>query len=401
MLAGVDAVNYVGSPEGKNALGSKVAFQGMIDEYGTEEALVNSDGERHAAFRAMVHKGYAREALTGRYGKVLDIIDAWLNTHWRSGFRVSAVKSLQELVIDELSVVFADMLLFDNIDHIRTQIHWATNVHLLKRWPRMSLRLPKYRRAKARMVADASRIARIFEARADAAPGGVTGARLFDDLIAACRQHPDIMTEHDLPMNLFGPFLGGMDTASNTIASILCTLARHPDYRMRVESEADHLFSAGTPDEVTLFQKTPFLQAIVKESMRLYPSVPVLMRHALRDFEFAGQRIHRGQSLMIATCVAQMSDAYFVEPTTFNPYRFIGPERIQVPAGVLAPFGRGHHLCMGKRVAEVLIPLTVARIAHRKSYELADPTYQLKKRFSYGVELAADLQLVAGCSRGG
>jgi hypothetical protein len=56
---------------------------------------------------------------------------------------------------------------------------------------------------------------------------------------------------------------------------------------------------------------------------------------------------------------------------------------------------------MGKRIAEVLIPLTAARVVHRTSYELADPAYQLRNRFSYGVELAADLKLLAGASRNG
>lgn len=399
VLAGAGAVNFVGSPEGKDALESKSAFGGMIGEYGTEEALVNSDGDRHAEFRKMVHRGYSRRAADGRYGKLTEAIDRWLDTYWSVGTTVSVVNRLQELVIDQLSIVFADMLLFSDIGHIKTQIHWSTNVHLLKRWPKIALRLPRYQTAKARMMADASRIASIFKARADAAPDGVTGARLFDDLIAANKQHPEIMTDHDLPMNLFGPFLGGMDTASNTIGAVLCVLASYPEFRAEVEAEAVELFSDGTPDEAKLFQTTPFLDAVVKESMRLYPSVPVLMRHAKSAFDFAGYHVAQGQPLMIATCVSQLSGEYFADPLVFNPYRFIGPERVEVPTGVLAPFGRGHHLCMGKRIAEVLIPLTAARVVHRKSFELADPDYRLKNRFSYGVELATDLQLLAGSSR--
>lgn len=399
VLAGIDAVNFVGSPEGKNALGSKDAFQGMISEYGTDEALVNADGERHAEFRKMVHKGYSREALTGRYGKVIDVIDTWLNSHWTPGATIPIVTKMQELIIDELSVAFADMLLFDDIEHIRTQIHWSTNVHLLKRWPKIALRLPRYQRAKARLIADAIRITAIFEERGKANPNGIAGARLFDDLIAANDQQPDLMTKHDLPMNLFGPFLGGMDTASNTVAAILGVLARYPAHLAKVAAEANSLFSNGTPDEDTLFATTPFLQAVVKESMRLYPSVPVLMRHARCNFSFEGHHIPEGRQIMVATCVAHLSEEFFAHPTTFDPYRFIGPDRPAIPAGALAPFGRGHHLCMGRRIAEVLIPLTVARIVHQREYGLADTAYQLKNRFSYGVELAADLQLVAGSSR--
>lgn len=399
VLAGSNAVNFVGSPRGKKALESKTAFSGMIREYGTEEALVNADGDRHTQFRNMMHRGYSQQALVGRYQKLIAIIDSWMDKYWGAGATIDAVERLQELVIDLLSIIFADMLLFNDINHIRTQVHWSTNVHLLKRWPKAVLRLPAYRRANARLMADASRFAQIFAARAAAAPNGITGARLFDDLIAANKEHPDIMKNDDLPMNLFGPFLGGMDTASNTIAAILCVLARHNGYLIKVQSEADDLFSGSTIDETLLFQKTPFLGAVIKESMRLYPSVPVLMRHARCDFEFDGYRIPQSQAIIVATCVSQMSETYFSAPMTFDPHRFIDPTESQLPPGVLSPFGRGHHLCMGKRIAEVLIPLAAARVVHRTSFELADPAYRLENRFSYGVELAADLELLAGPSR--
>jgi cytochrome P450 len=401
VLAGLDAVNFVGSPEGKDSLESKPSWVGMVAEYGTEDTLVAADGELHTQYRNMMHRGYSRQALNARYDRLIETIDAWLNAYWAPGSIVAAVRRLQELIISELSITFADQLLFDDVDHIQTQVHWATNVHLLKRWPRFVLQLPKYRRAKARLMADASRVAEIFIARSKAAPDGVTGARLFDDLIAANKQYPDVLTGHDLPMTLFGPFLGGMDTASNTIAAILYALASNPECAKEVEREADNLFSDGTPDESTLFEKTPFLDAVIKESMRVYPSVPALMRHARHDFDFGGYGIQRGEPLMIATCVSWMSEPFFTDPQTFDPYRFIGEDRVRVPSGAFSPWGRGHHLCMGKRIAEVLIPLTVARIVNRKSYRLADHGYRLKNRFSYGVDLATDLHLRADASRNG
>ena len=400
VLAGVDAVTFVGSPDGKANLESKPSWIGMIAEYDCESALVSEDGERHAQFREMMHRGYSRQSLDGRYGRIVEIIDEWLDRHWQPGATVSAVERLQELIIDEISIAIADQLLFDaGIDHIRTQVHWATNVHLLKRWPTLVLRLPKYQRAKTRLMADARRFTDMFKARSEASGGITTGARLFDDLIEANKKYPDVLTDHDLPMNLYGPFLAGLDTASNTIAAILGLLAAHPSYLHRVQHEADDLFGAGTPDETTLFQKTPFLEAVVKETMRRYPSVPALMRNAARDFVFDGHQIRHGEQVMIATCASQMSEKYFAAPQTFDPNRFFGDDQVKVPSGALTPYGRGHHMCMGKRISEILIPLTVAIILHRKEFQLSDPQYTLKDRFGYGVDLALNLQIQAGPSR--
>lgn len=398
VLTGVEAVTFVGSTEGKDCLESKPSWIGMIAEYGCESSLVSDDGDLHAQFREMMHRGYSRQSLVGRYGRIIEVIDDWLDTHWRSGTRVDAVGRLQELIIDEISIAIADQLLFDGIDHIRTQVHWSTNVHLLKRWPAIVLRAPKYQRAKSRLMADARRITEMFQARSE--PGGaeVPSARLFDDLIAANRKYPDVLTDHDLPLNLYGPFLAGMDTASNTVAAILAVLAGNPDWQANVAREADDLFSDGIPDETALFQKTAFLDGVVRETMRLYPSVPALMRHARKDFRFRGFAIPQGAHIMIGSCVSQMSAEYFPDPLTFNPTRFADPQ-LRVPSGAFAPFGRGHHLCIGKRIAEVLIPLTVARIVHRKFFGLDKAGYTLQHRFAYGVDLALDLRLRAGPTR--
>lgn len=400
VLADAEAVAFVGSREGKDVLESRPSWVGMIAEYGTDRALVSEDGDLHAQFREMMRRGYAPQSLDGRYERVVQIIDAWIDRHLRPGAPMSAVARLQELMIDEISIAIADQLLFDSIDHIRTQVHWSTNVHLLKRWPALMLRLPKYRNAKALLMADAKRITDIFMQRSgtDAATG--SGARLFDDLIEANKRRPDLMTDHDLPMNLFGPFLGGMDTASNTVASVLYTLAQHPDVLARAQREADALYDTGDAvDARALADRAPYFDALVKETMRLYPSVPALMRHARKDFAFHGHSIARGEQVMIATCVPQMSDEYFSNPFTFNPGRFCGDNPTPLGPGVYSPFGRGHHMCIGKRIAEILIPLTVSRIVYRTEYAMADPKYRLRGRFAYGVDLALNMKVRGNAQR--
>jgi cytochrome P450 len=397
-LTGIDAVTFVGSTEGKQSLESRPSWIGMIAEYGCERSLVSDDGDTHAQFRAMMHRGYSRQSLDNRYGRIIEVIDTWLDRHWRPGSKVAAVERLQELILDEISIAIADQLLFEDIDYIRTQIHWATNVHLLKRWPTIVLRLPKYQRARALLMADARRIAEMFKARSESGVDNTSTARLFDDLIRANKMNPELLTDHDLPLNLYGPFLAGMDTASNTVGAVLAVLSGHPSWLGQVTQEADELFADGIPDEDALFRKTRYLDGVVRETMRLYPSVPALMRHARTDFEFAGYKITQGAQIIIGTCVPQMSADYFTEPLTFDPTRWTD-QNLKIPSGAFSPFGRGHHMCMGKRIAEVLIPLTVARIAHSRSFRLEDPRYTLKNRFAYGVDLAADLCLRPGIGR--
>lgn len=400
VLSGTDAVAFVGSAEGRDSLESKPSWIGMIAEYGSDKSLVSDDGDMHAQFREMMRRGYSPQSLDGRYARIVRVIDDWIDRYLTSGSVIHAVPKLQELIIDEISIAIADQILFENIDHIRTQVHWSTNVHLLKRWPAAVLKLPKYQRAKARLMADANRITEIFMERSNHASAHGSGARLFDDLIEAHKQRPDLMTDYELPLNLFGPFLAGMDTASNTVAAVLYTIVANTECWDQVRGEADDLFSTDEPiTSEALFQQGKYLNATVKETMRLFPSVPALMRHARRDFEFLGHAISQGDQVMIGTCVPQMSETYFKDPLRFDPSRFMGDDRTHLRPGVYSPFGRGHHMCIGKRIAEVLVPLTVARIVHRKNYHLADPRASLGGRYGYGVDLALNIDIRAGTTR--
>ncbi|MEH3130471.1 MAG: cytochrome P450 [Mycolicibacterium neoaurum] len=399
VLAGIDAVTFVGSREGKANLESGPSWIGMIGEYGSDKALVAADGDAHTAFREMMQRGYSRRSLDGRYDRIVHVIDSWIDANLQPGALLDAVPRLQELIIDEISIAIADQILFHGIDHIRTQIHWSTNVHLLKRWPAAMLKLPKYRRAKACLMADADRITRLFLDRSGRAEAQGSGARLFDDLIAAHKQRPDLMTDYELPLNLYGPFLAGMDTASNTVAAVLYNVLADSNTLDTVRGEVDRLFDANDSINGDIVAgHAPYLEATVKETMRLCPSVPALMRHATRDFTFADHLVRSGEQVMIATCVPQMSPEYFEHPFEFKPQRFLR-DQTHLPSGAYSPYGRGHHLCIGKRIAEVLIPLTVARLLYRKNFRFEDPGFALKGRYTYGVDLALSMNIRAGSTR--
>lgn len=401
VLAGPDASSFVGSALGRASLHSRPSWIKLVGEYGADKAVVSDDGELHTQLREMMRRGYSRQSLDGRYMRIVDVIDAWLDEHWPPGTELQAVAQLQELIVNEISIAIADEILFEDIDHIRTQVHWATNVHLLGRWPRVMLRLPKYQRSLNTLMTDAQRITAAFKERAHSPAAQGSNARLFDDLIQANKAHPDLMNDHELPVNIYAPFLAGMDTASNTVAALLYLLLAHPDSHRAVLAESDELFAPNTViDHQLLLHATPYLNAFIKEAMRMYPTVPILMRHALTDFEFAGYRIPKGEPVMVATVVPQLSAEFFSDPFNFDPTRFLDSENRshQLP-GVYSPWGRGPHTCLGKRIAEILMPLTVARIVHRRHYRLADAHYVLEDRYSYGVDLALNLQLYAESSR--
>lgn len=396
VLAGPDAAMFVGSAEGRECLESKPSWSRMIAEYGADKSVVSDDGDLHTWFRDLMRHGYSRHALDGRYDRLIEIIDDWLADGWQPGSVVPAVKSVQRIVIRQISIAVADRVFFDDVDQLRTLVHWSTNVCLLGRWPTFMLKLPRYRSAKARMHAIAQELLTVFRARSDDGQIDDFGRRLLDDLVEANRTHPDKMTDYELPLNLFVPFMAGLDTASNTISTILYLLTQRPDLYETVTAEADRLFALPELNEEALFEATPVLNAVLKETMRLYPSVPVLMRHARTDFVYKGHPIRAGERVMIATSVPHFMPSFFPDPHLFDPGRYLDGRKEHLQPGAYSPFGRGHHLCMGKRIAEVIIPLTVARIVHQRRFTVSDDNFSLTDNFAYGVDLALNLNLGVG-----
>lgn len=398
VLAGTEASMLPGTAEGRDCLYSMPSWEGVYGAFGAENAVIGNDGESHARFRDIMRHGYSRHALDGRYDQIVAVIDDWLDRYCPVGQLIPAVTTIQRLSVAEVGVAVAGAPFFDDVDDLRTHIHWITNVHLLKRWPGWMLKLPKFLKAKAIMEKNAAETLAFFRARPPMADDDF-GRRLLDDLVAANREDPDFMADRELPFNLFIPFMAGLDTTSNTIAAVLYVLWRRPDIYREVLAEADRLFALDSIDEASLFESIPVLDGCVKETMRMFPSVPVLMRHARRDFTFAGYRIEAEEPIMIATCVPHFLEELFVSPHDFDPWRFLGDRKEHLQPGAYSPFGRGPHLCLGKRIAEVIIPLSVARLIHQREFAPSKADYQPTGRHSYGTELALNMRLDVGARR--
>lgn len=122
---------------------------------------------------------------------------------------------------------------------------------------------------------------------------------------------------------------GGFDTAAATTASALIVLDREPEYRRRVI----------TDDE--------FRKNFVEEVLRFFPPPAGMARTAVRDVEFMGQHIAKGESVFIWLAAANRDPNVFPSPDTFDPNRANAKEHVS--------FSTGHHRCLGSPLAKLEI----------------------------------------------
>jgi cytochrome P450 len=376
VLAGPPVARFMGTREGQAALRSKEIWAGMVDEYGAGRTLVGMDGPEHKRLREVMRFGYSREALQGRLDELVAITDRSIARDWRPGTRVPVVDALQFMVTDQLGTLLTGAATLDYVADVRTTILNILNVYVTRQRPRAVLRLPRYRRARARFLELADQV--IEQARARS---GEDGPRmLIGDLMAAHARDPELLPDADLAAAVTGPYVAGLDTAANTVGSLVYAVLKHPDVLARIQAETAELFGAGTPLPDDAVDRLPTVHAALMEAMRLYPIAVAQPRIANKDFEFEGHLIREGELLYCATVVSHFLEEYFPDPLRFDIDRYSRPRLEHARAGAYNPYGRGPHTCLGKGLADVQMTLTAARLFDRLDLALPSPDYVLRRK---------------------
>lgn len=379
VIAGAGAADFMGSKEGRECLRSKEFWQGFLDEYGGTRTILGEDGDSHKELREIMRRGYSRDAIKGRGNELVEITDRVLERDWRPGERVPVVHALQYLVTDQLGTLLTGQAPLEYVPDIRTMTLYVLNVLVTRQRPKVLLRNPKYRRAKARVFELGDRMVQRLRDSAGSTPEAERN--LVEDLMDVHLNRPEVLPAGDLTLALTGPYVAGLDTVANTTAAFIYAVLKHPEVLAKVQAEADELFAAGEITDGDL-RKIPSIRYALMETMRLYPIAVALTRTATRDFEFAGHTIAAGETVYIGTTVPHFLEEYFPDPARFDIERYAKPRAEHLQPGAYSPYGRGPHTCLGKSFADVQMALSMARLFHRLDLELDPPGYTLVTKTS-------------------
>jgi cytochrome P450 len=378
LISGVEAANFLGTREGKDCLRSKEFWEGLVNEYGATRVLTGSDGEAHKQLRDIMRNGYSKESIKGRYNEIVEITDKAFQRDWPIGTEVPVLPAMQYLVVDQLGTILTGAAPLEYVKDIRVTILHILNVLVTRQRPKILLKRPVYKKAKARVFELGEKMITQAKARYGKVPEDQRN--LIDDIYAAHVETPDVMPASDLIVTLTGPYVAGLDTVANTISGVVYGVLKHPEVKARVLAEVDALFDKGPINEDSFMKELPALNGAIMETMRLYPIAVAQMRTATKDFVFEGHQIHAGEMIYIGTSVPHFMHEYWPEPEKFDIDRYTKGRAEHMQPGVYSPYGRGPHTCLGKSLAEVQMAISMARIFYKLDMELESPDYVLKTK---------------------
>ncbi|RLN12943.1 geraniol 8-hydroxylase-like isoform X1 [Panicum miliaceum] len=167
-------------------------------------------------------------------------------------------------------------------------------------------------------------------------------------------------------------FAAGSDTSSSTVEWAMVELLRNPVSMSKLCNELVGVIGSRRTIEESDIGHLPYLQAVVKETFRLHPPVPLLLpRQAEVATEIMGYIIPKGARVLINVWAMGRDEDIWFEPKKFMPERFL-ESTIDFRGGDfgLIPFGEGRRICPGMPLATRMVHLVLASLLNKFKWRL-------------------------------
>ncbi|KAK9164028.1 hypothetical protein Syun_004930 [Stephania yunnanensis] len=207
----------------------------------------------------------------------------------------------------------------------------------------------------------------------------VDGEEDFVDVMINIDRNAKLFSEHDVDSvvkaTCLDILIAARDTTSITLLWVITMLLNNPQVLKKVKEELDNQIGKDRHADEEDIKHLPYLQAVVKETLRLYPPSPLSLPHeASNDCIVGGFHVPKGATLITNIWKIQRDPSIWPDPLEFKPERFLTKNALVDFRGLhyeLLPFGSGRRMCVGTNLAAHIVHLTLARLFHE--FEIETP----------------------------
>jgi cytochrome P450 len=360
-----DAVKQVfrGDPRLLHAGEANVVLMPVLGSH----SVLLLDEDAHMAQRKLMLPSFHGERMRGYEETMAEVAGRELE-RWPAGEALSAWPTMQAITLEVIMRTVFGVREGDRVERLgralRESLAWVTEPRRLAQIALLGPRRMAERGTLQRALAPADEL--IYEeirARRDA-PDLAERDDVLSLLLQARHDDGTAMSDKELRDELMTLLVAGHETSATGLAWALEALARHPAALARLRDEVD----AG---------EDAYLDAVVKETLRLRPVIALVLRRLTEPMEIGGRLLPAGVN--VAPCiylVHRRADVYD-EPRAFRPERFLDN-----PPGTYTwiPFGGGVRRCLGASFAQFEMKVVLRELVARLDIRAARPQPERRVR---------------------
>ncbi|KAJ8536325.1 hypothetical protein K7X08_034726 [Anisodus acutangulus] len=173
------------------------------------------------------------------------------------------------------------------------------------------------------------------------------------------------LSDSDMIAVLWEMIFRGTDTVTILLEWILARMVLHPDIQAKVQCEMDNVVGTDRAVCDSDLPNLPYIQAVVKETLRVHPPGPLLSwaRLAIHDTSVGQHLIPAGTTAMVNMWAITHDEKIWSQPEEYMPKRFLEEDVAIMGSDLrLAPFGSGRRVCPGKALGLATVQLWLAQL---------------------------------------
>ena len=346
------------------------------------ESILIVEGEQWVRQRRLVQPAFQPRRFTD-YGRMivettLKLLDSWSPAMERDGqIEVDANTAMTGLTLEVICKVMFGVDASEATERIANAVAVLSEVGFHEM--QAAIRLPDwwptefYRKKRAAMKTLDDFVWGIIRERRSE---GIDHGDLLSMLLAAVDEEGDggKLDDRQVRNEAMTLMLAGHDTTAAALDWVWYNIARFPEVASRCRAEIDDVLTGSLPT-ITDVPRLKYLEATIKETLRLYPpAIGVFLRQATESTKIGGYEIPRGALAGLSSFATHRDSRWFPDPERFDPERFLPPAVDQIPSGAYFPFGMGPRVCIGQSFAMTEMILIAATILQKCDITLKNPT---------------------------
>ncbi|XP_047271409.1 flavonoid 3'-monooxygenase CYP75B137 isoform X1 [Capsicum annuum] len=204
------------------------------------------------------------------------------------------------------------------------------------------------------------------------------------------------LTMSEIKAVLMDMVLGGTDTTTNTVEFAMAEIMNKPDVLRKLQEELETVVGKNNIVEESHIQQLPYLYAVMKEDLRLHPTLPLLVPHCPSETcTVGGYTVPKGSRVFINVWAIQRDHSIWKNPTEFHPERFLDNKWDYSGSNFnYLPFSSGRRICAGIAMAERMFMYLLASLVHSFDWKLPEGE-KLDLTEKFGIVMKKRTPLVA------